>query len=91
MEIIGTQGWELGPPSVRIVMICIIHCIAGWLTVAEKTSGIHCPKEPLEVMLPEGLAFEAELTLPGIRNMRIRKEYVSTLIMMQGTCRAGGP
>ena len=46
--------------SSRIVMIYIIHCIAGWFTVAEKTSGILCPKEPLEVMLPEGLAFVAE-------------------------------
>jgi len=41
-------------------MICIIHCIAGWLTVAGKTSGVHCPKEPLEVMLLEELAFAAE-------------------------------
>jgi len=49
-----------GAYSVRIVMICIIHCLAGWLIASEKTSGVHCPKEPLEVMLPEGLAFAAE-------------------------------
>jgi len=28
--------------------------------MAEKTSGIHCPEEPFEVMRPEWLAFEAE-------------------------------
>ena len=53
-------GLGTGVRSSRIVMICIIHCIAGWLIVAEKTSGIHCPKEPLEVMLLGELALVAE-------------------------------
>ena len=33
-------------------MICITHHTAGRLIMAEKTSGIPCPKEPLEVMQP---------------------------------------
>ena len=58
--LIFSAGTGTGAYSVRIVMICIIHCLAGWLIGAEKTSGVHCPKEPLEVMMPEGLAFAAE-------------------------------
>ena len=40
-------------------MICVIHFIAGLLIVSEKTSGIYCPEEPVEVMQPARLALVA--------------------------------